>query len=42
MLQMVYRGVAGSGGVTQPMAASVGSKYVVSAHAIKNSLVIGK
>ena len=37
VLQMVCRGAGGSGGVTQAMIASVGSKYVVSVHAIKNS-----
>ena len=34
---MVCRGARGSGDVTQPMVATVGSKYVVSVHAIKNS-----
>ena len=43
IIQMVCRGAGGSGGATQPMMASVGGKYVVSVHAIKNShIYIGK
>ena len=34
---MVCRGAGGNGGVIQPMMGTVGSKYVVSVHAIKNS-----